>query len=90
MEAGDIKLSLLINEDTLTFTLQNPVAKNVGKMLEEPGGIGISNVSKRLQHLYPKMHHLESNLADDVFTVMLSIQGLNLVSNEKQIDLLHH
>jgi sensor histidine kinase YesM len=67
-----IKLSININEDQLDFKLSNskpPDTNNInGKK-----GIGLANVQKRLQLLYPGMHFLKTESTGDCYIVHLQI-----------------
>lgn len=73
---GDIKLIIRVVENKLTFTIQNPIDGKPASALEEPGGIGLQNVRKRLGLLYPGRHTLEIDKTTDTFTVTLRISGL--------------
>ncbi|MBB6610577.1 histidine kinase [Pontibacter sp. Tf4] len=90
LEPGDIKVSVTLKENTLTFRLQNPVEKNRGNKLEETGGIGLPNVRKRLALLYPGQHTLDIYSSDEVFIVTLTIHGLHLQVNEREANLLYN
>jgi sensor histidine kinase YesM len=67
-----IKVIIEINEDELFFSLSNskPALEDnkIGK-----GGIGLKNVKKRLQLLYPQSHSLTISSSADVFTVELKL-----------------
>jgi hypothetical protein len=76
LEPGAIKVGLEIIENTLIFRIQNPVNKKPGNALEEPGGIGLQNVRKRLDLLYPGRHHLEINSTGETFYINLTISAL--------------
>ncbi len=90
LEPGDIKVSMHIIEDTLTVIVRNPVGSKEGNTLEEPGGIGLQNVRKRLALLYPGQHSLETVSSGSTFAVTLKIQGLKISVNEKKTDLLYN
>ena len=90
LEPGDIKVSVEVIENTLTFCIQNPVGNNQGNKLEEPGGIGLPNVQKRLQLLYPGQHQLEINNSGKTFEITLKIYGLQLPVHERQAQLLYN
>ena len=79
-----------IKENTLTFAIQNPIGNILGNTLEVPGGIGMPNVQKRLQLLYPGRHTLEINSLDEKFIVNLQIHGLTLQDYERKTHLLYH
>jgi uncharacterized membrane protein len=85
-----IKVSVEVIENTLTFSIQNPVNKNPGNALEEPGGIGLQNVQKRLALLYPDQHDLVINHTDEMFTLTLKISGLHLQVHERKAHLLYN
>lgn len=87
---GDIKVRVEVKDSTLTFRVQNPVGKQEPHMFEEPGGIGLPNVRKRLALLYPGQHTLEINNTGETFTVVLRIQGLQLQPHERKAHLLYH
>ena len=90
LEPGDIKVRVEIKADSLTFRIENPIGKKPGNALEEPGGIGLPNVRKRLALLYPDQHSLEANHAGEMFIIELKIQGLHVQPNDAKTHLLHH
>ena len=67
-----IKLSISINEQQLDFKLSNskPPGTNV---INGKKGIGLLNVKKRLQLLYPGNHKLDISETEDIFTVNMQI-----------------
>ena len=87
---GDIKVSVAVKDDALTFIVQNPVKKHPGHSLDGPGGIGLPNVRKRLLLLYPGQHKLEIDNSDETFTVVLKIHSLQVTSHERKAHLLYH
>ena len=90
LEPGAIKVSVAVIENTLTLTIQNPINKNPGNTLEEPGGIGLQNVRKRLALLYPDKHILEIKNAGETFSIILNIKGLHLQVHENKAHLLYN
>ena len=90
LEPGDVKVSVALKENTLTFSIQNPIGKQQGNKLEEPGGIGLPNVQKRLALLYPSQHQLEINNTGETFTVTLKIHNLHLQVHEREGHLLYN
>ncbi|WP_299701223.1 histidine kinase [uncultured Pontibacter sp.] len=90
LEPGDIKVRIVIKENTLIFSIQNPIEKNRGNTLEEPSGIGLPNVQKRLALLYPDQHTLEIDNSGEKFTVTLKIHGLRLQVHERKAHLLYN
>ncbi len=90
LEPSDIKVSVEVKENTLTFRIQNPIRKNPGHTLEEPGGIGLPNVRKRLALLYPDKYELEINSTNVLFSITLKIHGLHLQAHERETQLLYN
>ena len=90
LHPGDIKVRVEAKEDTLTFSVQNPVGTNRSRTLDEPGGIGLPNVRKRLALLYPGQHSLEIHSPGETFAVVLKIHGLQSQPHERKAHLLYH
>ncbi|NEU08050.1 sensor histidine kinase [Flavihumibacter sp. R14] len=90
LEPGDIKVRMEIIENTLTFRIENPVRNSPGNTLQEPGGIGLANIRKRLSLLYPDKHTLEIKSTQETFTVNLKIQGLHLPIHDRKDQLLYN
>jgi hypothetical protein len=90
LEPDDLKLRVEVKGGTLTFRVQNPVAKKTAAPLEDPGGIGLPNVRKRLALLYPGQHTVAIHNSGSSFTVLLTIHGLLLPAHERQAHLHHH
>ncbi len=67
-----IKLNIQIQDDLLVFNLYNnkPLA-SPGK--KEKKGLGLSNVTRRLQLLYPNKHYLKIESGEYFFCVKLTI-----------------
>jgi len=90
LEPGDLKVKVEIDTGVLTFSVQNPIGNSQANTLEEPGGIGLPNVKKRLHLLYPDQHTFKINSTDQVFTITLKIHNLHLPVHEREALLLHH
>lgn len=67
-----IHINLTVDEGRLTFTCVNSV-QDESKKAEEASGIGLENISKRLQLLYAENHTLDIQKVDDTFQVKLII-----------------
>ncbi len=87
---GELKVRVEVKDDTLTFSVQNPVGHNQSHTLDEPGGIGLPNVRKRLALLYPGQHKLEITNSGETFVVVLTIKGLQSQPHERKAHLLYH
>ena len=69
-----ISLDLEVKGNEMLFKLINSME---GKPIEErsfAGGMGLQNVTKRLEYLYPDKHQLETFEEDEVFVVDLRLQ----------------
>ena len=90
LEPHDIQVKVEIKENTLIFNIQNPVVTKQGNILEETCGIGLPNIKKRLQLLYPDKHTLEISSDDNRYTVMLKIKDIQKQLDERKDHLLYH
>lgn len=90
LEPGDLKIGVEVAAGRLTFSVQNPVRQKAASGLEEPGGIGLPNVRKRLALLYPNQHTLVIQHTGNTFTVVLTISGLHVQAHEINAQLLHY
>jgi sensor histidine kinase YesM len=79
-----INMDLSAEENTLYLLLTNG---NVNTNDRPPAteGIGLSNVRKRLNLLYPKAHHLKLIPGEDTFTVSLQLELKSLERIEQMI-----
>lgn len=83
LDVGDIKVRIEIKENSLIFSIHNPVGKKKLKAIHEPGGIGLFNVKKRLELLYPDQHTFEVNSSEEFFKVVLKIHRLQIQHHER-------
>ncbi len=68
--ASYIRASLVYDDPSLIFTCENNFKERAQKTV---GGIGIENIRKRLEILYPSSHQLEIKKVKHVFNVTLKI-----------------
>lgn len=66
-----INASLNCNDNNLIFTCENSYKESVKK---EVGGIGLENIRKRLQLIYPSRHQFQIEQSNTVFKVSLEIK----------------
>jgi two-component system, LytTR family, sensor kinase len=66
-----IKVRLNVEEEQLTFEVENSVGD---KRNDSNGGLGISNVKRRLELLFPEKHDLNIHQAKDTFRISLRIE----------------
>jgi sensor histidine kinase YesM len=69
-----VKLVLAADEDELIFQAVNPKSYERRTRIENGGGIGLPNIRKRLELLYPGMHELVIHDEAHTFTVILMIR----------------
>jgi LytS/YehU family sensor histidine kinase len=82
-----ISLSVTIDEKVIRLKVVNGKA-SAHKLPEATSGIGISNVRKRLELIYPNKHVLEITDEEDVFIVNLKIE-LDKAASPKEKPALH-
>ncbi len=72
LEKNFVHIELGYTNKRLEAKISN--STEVRKDAERPGGIGLSNLKRRLELLYPKTHHLVIRDEPGLFTVHLSLQ----------------
>jgi LytS/YehU family sensor histidine kinase len=66
-----IKVQLTYDQGSLDFQVENKIGKLVEDQKEESSGIGLKNVTRRLELLYPGKHQIKVNQDDNLFKVQL-------------------
>jgi len=70
-----VKIALVVDDDELVFQTSNPKQKaDIIQKKTNEGGIGLKNVKKRLELLYPDSHQLEIDSTGETFNVILTIK----------------
>ena len=70
-----VKLDMSRSNGTFLFTVEN--SRETGQpVTEKKGGIGLKNVKRRLELLYPGKHELKIDETDQTFSVKLNLQVL--------------
>jgi hypothetical protein len=73
-EHSSMSFTLRQYPGSIEFTAVNTIPKYRNQPIHgRSGGIGLTNIQKRLSMLYGNMHKLEINQAEDTFTVRLTI-----------------
>ncbi len=72
-EASAIGIRLTCTAQSLSFSVTNRIARQQGDLIEQGSGIGLKNVMRRLELLYPEKHRLEITEHDDHYLVNLEI-----------------
>jgi two-component system LytT family sensor kinase len=62
-DSSEISIHLDIKKQSLSFSVRNNIARHAGNAVEQGSGIGLKNVMRRLELLYPNRHQL--NIRDD-------------------------
>ena len=70
-QPGSINISLVIDGLNMHLRVVNTRQKNENSTL--PGGVGLDNVKKRLNIIYPGKHKLTLDAGEDLFTVDLQL-----------------
>jgi two-component system, LytTR family, sensor kinase len=71
---GTIQIDIIYSAHQLHFCTKNPVARRENSVNQDFGGIGIKNVEKRLNLLYPEKHFLRISEEVGLFIVDLKIK----------------
>jgi len=71
-ESSEIAIAIAITNNYLTFTCTNTIYR-VKKMEQEKGGIGLENVKRRLDLIYPGKYELSTKTDDNRYIVNLGI-----------------
>jgi hypothetical protein len=74
IENPEILIQLIINEDTVFMRVINKVNNLVKEEKDSNSGIGLNNLERRLNLLYPQKHELIISNNDNQFIVTLNIQ----------------
>ncbi|MCF8244945.1 MAG: histidine kinase [Saprospiraceae bacterium] len=69
-----IDIQLRIEEKLLTFSVKNKTAGNASEDKDNASGIGLRNVQRRLELLYPNKHVLNTGRNGEWFEVKMSIE----------------
>lgn len=77
-----IDVSLKITETDLSFSVRNKIAPESSEDKDMSSGIGLKNVKRRLELLYPNAHHLDIKNDGDWFEVNLNLTFINAVKHD--------
>jgi len=69
-----IRLSVVLTENTLDFSIQNRIERIKNNKPAETGGIGLVNVKKRLELQYDGKYELDISATDSEFNVQFKIR----------------
>lgn len=69
-----IKLHIKVSGNRFEFQASNSIPRMMYSGKEKDGGVGLANIKRRLELLYPRSHRLEIRKEDHEFIVSLEIQ----------------
>jgi sensor histidine kinase YesM len=69
-----VELTLRLHEQCLTFTVRNGIRRAVQPTPAGPGGVGLTNLRRRLLLLYPQRHELRVDASATHYQVTLTLQ----------------
>ena len=72
-ESSNITIEIRTNGDTILFSSRNYIVPSENNLMENTG-IGINNVKRRLELMYPGKHTLTTTEKDNYYTVHLEIE----------------
>jgi len=73
IESPFIELFVEINDSVLDFRIRNSYDKEADKTVQNKAGIGLKNVKRRLELLYPQKHRLDITKNTDIFEIRLNL-----------------
>ncbi|WP_379048170.1 sensor histidine kinase [Pedobacter alpinus] len=73
LESPKILISLLVENNTLTFEVENEIAP-IGESKDDSSGIGLINTKRRLTLLYKNSHWLTVNSENQKYKVQLKLK----------------
>jgi len=76
VENPSIDIELNDDKKSLFFSVRNQVSKQNSEIKDESSGIGLANVRRRLELLYPDQHELKIDEKEDSYLVELTIKHI--------------
>ena len=73
----DINISIKTNQNNILFEIKNSNSKD----LSYNEGIGLENIKKRLELVYPNQYQLDINRSETEFVVLLELNPKPILSN---------
>ena len=73
-DISEIKIRLICRGQAISFSVANHIAKHRDVGIEQGSGIGLKNVTRRLELLYPGKHQLHISDTGNQYNVQLDIQ----------------
>ncbi len=77
LDKGYVDIDIEIQDDKLNLEVENSKSKLKSKKSKNSGGIGLVNVKRRLELVYPDKHELKLNNSEEQFNVSLKLNLSN-------------
>ena len=74
-EKSFIDINMMANKESITFRCTNSLLKTKEEASNQQSGIGLENVGKRLNLLFPGRHELKIDKSENAFEVFLTIKS---------------
>ena len=87
-EPNWISIDLTLTEMRLSFTVSNSAGKNESRDVVNYGGIGLKNVQRRLDLVYPDQYQLDIQDKADIFLVKLDLE-LSVITVNPSVQLIN-
>ena len=87
LEKAYIHINAKLNDDTMIFSVVNSKPQVIPGQIhpKKQGGVGLTNVYKRLELIYPNRHNLQIDDMPDSYSIKLIIH-LNTINHDKNFD----
>jgi len=83
LSSGFIRIDISVQELTLVIKVEN--SKVDPEIPRRPSGIGLQNLRKRLALIYPERHTLQILDEEDVYLVVLKIEGVKMIESNRVV-----
>lgn len=80
---GFIRIDIGVQAQTLVIKVEN--SKVIPEVPRRPSGIGLQNLKKRLELIYPNRHTLQIFDEEDVYLVTLRIEGIKSIETGRSV-----
>lgn len=68
-----IKITLVVKDNSLVFEVKNSISEHSNELETQYGGVGLENVNKRLELLYPQQYELVIKEAEKQYHITLRL-----------------
>ncbi|HEY5826526.1 MAG TPA: histidine kinase, partial [Cyclobacteriaceae bacterium] len=83
LSSGFIRIDISVQAQTLVIKVEN--SKIDPEIPRRPSGIGLQNLRKRLELIYPERHTLQIFDEEDVYLVILKIDGVKVIEPNRLV-----